>query len=701
MKNMSTYNKDISRWLSSPEENKRFRTSAEENKRFRTSAEENKRFRTSAEENKRFRTSAEENADFNTAPKRHIKDAQGTHERLTAIEGPTSQSYDVEALPIDRTRQTLQQPFVAASQMRYSPSFLAPTNVNLHLIDRLTSRLPTSELYRAPQYYDTQKTLQVINKTSEFFVNEYSKFTREYLKMMFNIWSLTGIGLERLLQAILNGNSQGYVKSNNLQVKNSNDQIFWEYENNYTSYIGHDAVSLFAFLTNTTYLRALVLIFEHLDAHEYENSFAAPNKKSFWEVEEHPLCHVRLQDCEEYFFSIFQATCYNTASGMGIPSSLHFSFSLGNGDLVCLPFTLWKSTKTGKLRWFQKSAPNPEMMAIESKTESTHDLSHLIRRPGQRNERSHDVRQVFLEPIIKAGTETWIYGPEKSFKSFFARTLAHALANGGELWGRFDAPKRLRVFYFDFELLDDEFEKYIELELNGLGYANGQQFTSLHARDPDNPSWTIDFSDPSWKTVLEKEIEKSDVIIFDPYYKMLENQSESFNIFDFMLRWKQKGKAFIVVDHANGEGELQGTRDKRRNTDLLINISRIPDGTVQVSIPIARYLAPEDCKPLHLKPNFEDDKFFFSLCETKDEPLTVSGERKRIMLAHILKNQHKLKPKGDLDELFGWGGSTIYEWLKVADMGNWTEQEAKQYATYGAMPLEQLKTEAMRLKKQP
>jgi hypothetical protein len=286
--------------------------------------------------------------------------------------------------------------------------------------------------------------------------------------------------------------------------------------------------------------------------------------------------------------------------------------------------------------------------------------------PGEKIPGSEIKRRAVLHPLIKSGQLVWIYGPEKSGKSWLARSIAHVISYGSKFLGKYQATPGLKVLYIDSEYSPDELELMSDKELAGLGFSSGRQFAVKSAKAADNPSGVINLLEPKWQEWFNDVAPEYDVTFIDCYYSLTGSSVMPYGLLKLLRPWIAKDKTFIVIDHTNKEGDLQGGLDKKRAADLCVEVKPDDDDhyCVEISFPTVRYLGPEDTQPFTLYKVFEDDSFRFELEDAEPNPgLTLSEAELRAALAFAWIELKSLKP-AELAEHIGRGQSTVYGWVQ-------------------------------------
>ena len=315
--------------------------------------------------------------------------------------------------------------------------------------------------------------------------------------------------------------------------------------------------------------------------------------------------------------------------------------------------------RAGK-RWPQEFRKAEFALATKSLAS---DAGKGITRPGEKIPGADIIRKKVLYPLIESGQLIWIYGPEKSGKSWLARSMAHVISYGGILLGKYEAASDLEVLYIDSEMEPDKLDKAADKELKGLGFTDGVKFFRKVARAEDNPSGEINLHDPEWQAWFNAVLSKYDVIFLDCYYSLTGSSTMPKELLKLLTPWKSKGKTFIVVDHTNRDGELQGGLDKKRAADLCIEVMPDEGECVEISFPTVRHLGSEDTQPFTLRRVFQSDSFHFEPVGEQKPKAALPLPELRAALAYVWEESKELKP-ADLAGYLGYSESSVYDWVK-------------------------------------
>lgn len=305
-----------------------------------------------------------------------------------------------------------------------------------------------------------------------------------------------------------------------------------------------------------------------------------------------------------------------------------------------------------------------------------------ITKPGEKIPGSDIIRKKVLYPLIESGQLIWMYGPEKSGKSWLARSMAHVIGYGGTFLEKYKAATGLRVLYIDSEMEPDKLEAAADKELKGLSFTDGVKFARKVARAKDNPSGEINLYAPDWQVWFNAVLPEYDVIFLDCYYSLTGSSTMPKELLKLLTPWKSKGKTFIIVDHTNKEGELQGGADKKRAADLCIEVTPQDNQCVEISFPTVRHLGSDDTMPFTLRRVFENNMFRFELMESEPESEpALSPSDSRTALAYVWIESKGLNP-AELAEYLGYSMSSVYGWVKkVKDQQGHNGKSSPEFAT--------------------
>ena len=174
-------------------------------------------------------------------------------------------------------------------------------------------------------------------------------------------------------------------------------------------------------------------------------------------------------------------------------------------------------------------------------------------------------REHLIFPWLRQRESAMVFAAPGVGKSFFALSLAMAVAGGGKALGKWEAPRARRVLYVDGEMPMDDLQDRVRSLMPSVGGDAEKLEKNFHfearQKQPGGVIFT-DLSDPlSRETLIYRATEaRAELIILDNLSTLAtlkdENSASEFtDIIKFILRLKQEGIACLLVHHSNKGGE--------------------------------------------------------------------------------------------------------------------------------------------------
>ncbi|WP_298285223.1 AAA family ATPase [Acidocella sp.] len=235
---------------------------------------------------------------------------------------------------------------------------------------------------------------------------------------------------------------------------------------------------------------------------------------------------------------------------------------------------------------------------------------------GERIPGGDDVRLDLISPIIRTGDIIWLYAAPKTGKTWIALSMAYAVARGNCNIASWHTNDPAGVLYVDGEMKPDQLQESISMIMNGAGeLTQSAPFDIICAQALDDGFVDITLEETQEeieKTLREKKFK---LLVLDNIQALSSNKPSAVNqLFPWLRKLARAGIAVIVVDHTNGDGEVQGSSTKERVPDLLIYISYPDasakrDGRILVEFPYARRLHGTNAEPFQLHMVFTKNTF--------------------------------------------------------------------------------------------
>lgn len=221
-------------------------------------------------------------------------------------------------------------------------------------------------------------------------------------------------------------------------------------------------------------------------------------------------------------------------------------------------------------------------------------------------------RENLLAPWLPRQGLGMIYAPRGVGKTFVALHVAYAVASGGELFGRWQAPKPATAVYLDGEMPAATMQERLASIVSSADKEAAPD--RLHIITPDLQELGMpDLSSIEDQKMIDACIpEDTSLIVVDNLSTMVrsgkENESESWQpVQTWALAHRAKGRSVLFVHHAGKGGAQRGTSRREDVLDTVIALRRPTDyapdqGAVfEVHFEKARGLMGEDCEPFEAR----------------------------------------------------------------------------------------------------
>ena len=191
-------------------------------------------------------------------------------------------------------------------------------------------------------------------------------------------------------------------------------------------------------------------------------------------------------------------------------------------------------------------------------------------------------RSFFLDPVIPEEGLVMVYAPRGTGKTHVGMSLAMAIADGGEVFGKWYAPRPRKVLYLDGEmplgLMRKRADKYVD-----CGYVTERVRENLKLFTPgtqkENNFHIPNLARKEDRDSLEEYIEEADVIFIDSISTLAKtrdsnSEDEWREIQDWLVCLRNRKKSVVLMHHTNRQGGSRGTLAREDVLDNVISLSR-------------------------------------------------------------------------------------------------------------------------------
>jgi len=209
-------------------------------------------------------------------------------------------------------------------------------------------------------------------------------------------------------------------------------------------------------------------------------------------------------------------------------------------------------------------------MESESKRISVTELIYGSRTP----------RKDILAPFLTSHSLTFVYAPAGVGKTYLSLKLSHSVASLTPFL-KWMGQEAFTTIYFDGEMGRESLANRIEaIDLGSGDSVSPERFSFVIGED--FPEGMPNLADPNEQHYYDREIIESnaDVIVIDnlqscaaPSDKYMGEIEMWKEIRKWAYRYKNKGKAVMLVDHPNAQGQLYGSTQKKNAADTVIRLS--------------------------------------------------------------------------------------------------------------------------------
>lgn len=196
-------------------------------------------------------------------------------------------------------------------------------------------------------------------------------------------------------------------------------------------------------------------------------------------------------------------------------------------------------------------------------------------------------QEMLLSPIIKTKSLTMLHAYRGVGKSFFAMSIAYAIATGTKFL-RWKANKAAKVLYIDGEMsslaLQERFARIAEnFETSKNNYTENLK---IFAADLQKFA-TIDIVNTCIQNEINKMLDGIDLLVLDNLSSLTKvdelDGSSWISIQDWLFELRKRGIAVLIVHHSGKNGGQRGISKREDILDLVIHLEHSRTGKKSTS----------------------------------------------------------------------------------------------------------------------
>ncbi len=187
-------------------------------------------------------------------------------------------------------------------------------------------------------------------------------------------------------------------------------------------------------------------------------------------------------------------------------------------------------------------------------------------------------REFIIEPFFMTQGLMMIYAQRGIGKTYFAMTLAAAMAKSSNLFeDRFKISKKWKILYIDGEMSGCDMQERL-----GSFNLTEEELSLISVINPDMQEplgESPNLASEEGQAAIEPFVNQADVIIVDNLSTLArsvsENQSNSWDsVQSWALKLRSQGKSIIFIHHAGKNNTQRGTSRREDVLDTVINLRR-------------------------------------------------------------------------------------------------------------------------------
>ena len=196
--------------------------------------------------------------------------------------------------------------------------------------------------------------------------------------------------------------------------------------------------------------------------------------------------------------------------------------------------------------------------------------------------KTYPPRETLLSPVLAVQSLMMVFAMRGLGKTYFALTMALAVASGGKVFGRWEAFKAARVLYIDGEMPAVTLQERISKIVEGGDFdiTDPDMLRIITPDEQDDPMPNL--ATKAGQEAIEPFLDGVALIILDNLSTLARtgkaNDEDSWvPVQEWLLSLRRRGISVLLIHHAGKNGQQRGTGAKEDILDTVIELRRPSD----------------------------------------------------------------------------------------------------------------------------
>lgn len=226
--------------------------------------------------------------------------------------------------------------------------------------------------------------------------------------------------------------------------------------------------------------------------------------------------------------------------------------------------------------------------------------------------KTYPPRETLLSPILAVQSLMMVFAMRGLGKTYFALSVALAVASGGKVFGRWEAFRPARVLYIDGEMPAVTLQERISKIVEGGDFdiADPDMLRIITPDEQTDPMPNL--ATKAGQEAVEPHLEGVSLVILDNLATLTRtgkaNDEDGWSpVQEWLLSLRRRGISVLLVHHAGKNGQQRGTGAKEDILDTVIELRRPADyradegARFEVHFTKARGLFGSDAEPFEVR----------------------------------------------------------------------------------------------------